>query len=71
MFPDDERGVNGKDPKVFIPYKDDVYKYIQDHNIYNRIKDLEEQLDRSATSIRAQVFYLRKRGWTFTRKKDE
>ena len=40
---------------------------------YNVIhmSDLEQQLNRSAISIRAQVFYLRKRGWTFTRKRDE
>lgn len=35
------------------------------------MKDLEKQLDRSSTAIRAQVFYLRQRGWTFKRKKDE
>lgn len=40
---------------------------------YNVIpmEELEEQLDRSATAIRSQVFYLRRRGWTFKRKKDD
>ena len=30
-----------------------------------------EHLERTATSIRSQVNYLRKRGWTFKRKRDE
>jgi len=31
------------------------------------IEELAEQLDRSVLSIRKQVHYLRKRGWTFHR----
>ena len=32
---------------------------------------VSEKLERTPTSIRSQVNYLRKRGWTFKRIKDE
>ncbi len=40
---------------------------------YNVIpmKEIVYELERTATSVRSQVNYLRKRGWTFKRIKDE
>ena len=52
-------------------WTDKEREYLKKYYNVIHIKDIEEQLNRSATSIRAQVFYLRRRGWTFNRKKDE
>ena len=35
------------------------------------IADLEKKLNRTRSSITSQVNYLRKRGWTFKRTRDE
>lgn len=45
--------------------------FLKEHYNTVAIEDLEKHFDRSATSIRSQVNYLRQRGWTFNRKKDE
>lgn len=39
---------------------------------YNRMstEDIAKQLDRSTSQIASQVYYLRKRGWTFHRRSD-
>jgi biotin operon repressor len=39
---------------------------------YNRMstEDIAKQLDRSTSQIASQVYYLRKRGWTFHRRAD-
>lgn len=40
------------------------------YNVMN-IDELASLLDRGVPAIRNQVSYLKKRGWTFNRKKDE
>ena len=35
------------------------------------IEELAEKLNRSVQAVRSQVSYLRKRGWTFKRVKDD
>jgi len=52
-------------------WTDKEREYLKRYYNVVHMKDLEEQLNRSSIAIRAQVFYLRKRGWTFKRKKDE
>ena len=52
-------------------WTDNERKFLKQHYNTVAIEDLEKHFDRSAMSIRSQVNYLRKRGWTFNRKKDE
>lgn len=51
-------------------WTDNERKFLKEHYNSVAIEDLEKHFDRTANSIRSQVNYLRKRGWTFNRKKD-
>lgn len=52
-------------------WTDEEKAYLKKHYNSLPIANIEKQLGRSANSIRSQVNYLRKRGWTFNRIKDE
>ena len=45
-------------------------KYLKDNYNHVPIEEIIAKLNRSPSSITSQVHYLRKRGWTFNRIKD-
>jgi|TARA_Y100000033_G_C2711475_1_gene93606 Mn-dependent DtxR family transcriptional regulator len=52
-------------------WTDKEKRYLKEHYNVAKIEVIAEILERTPQSIRSQVNYLRKRGWTFNRKRDE
>jgi hypothetical protein len=46
LYQDEPRNVNGKDPKVFQPFKKEVAKYMDEHTVTGRASKLEHLLDK-------------------------
>ncbi len=51
-------------------WTDKEYAYLKENYNVLPMHTIESQLERSESSIRAKIHYLRKRGWTFNRRKD-
>ena len=51
-------------------WKDEEKEFLKRHYNTMPIDEIAEKINRSKEQIYSQVYYLRKRGWTFNRRSD-
>ena len=55
---------------IVAKWKDEEKEFLKRHYNIMPIDEIAEKINRSKEQIYSQVYYLRKRGWTFNRRSD-